>query len=76
MSQEQQEKNKEKVELAKQELDKDLEMLDRYDELVSDFIPDLRQQIYDALDKQIEINVKKFNMEIEISLNLNNATRE
>ena len=76
MSKEQQESYKETVENAQKEFDKFQENIDRYDELVSDFIPDLQQSIQDAIDTQIEINVQKFNMEIEITLNMNEATRE
>jgi len=76
MSKAQQEKYKDTVEQAKKDFEQFQTDLDRYDELVSDFIPQLRQNIFDSLDKQIEINIKKFNMEIEISLNMDQATRD
>ena len=76
MSKAQQEKYKDTVEQAKKDFEQFQTDLDRYDELVSDFIPQLRQNIFDSPDKQIEINIKKFNMEIEISLNMDQATRD
>ena len=50
--------------------------IDRYDELISSFIPDIKQSIQDSLDKQIEINITKFNLEIEITLDMDQATRD
>lgn len=76
MSKAQQESYKDTVEQAKKEFDEFKENIDRYDELVSDFIPDLKQSVQDAIDKQIEINVQKFNMEIEITLDMDQATRD
>ena len=76
MSKSQQESYKETVEAAKKEFDKFKTNIDRYDELVSNFIPQLQQNIQDSIDKQIELNVKKFNLEIDVTLNLNQATRD
>lgn len=76
MSKKQQESYKETVENAKKEFEDFKKNIDRYDELVSDFIPDLQQSIQDTIDKQVEINVEKFNMEIEITLNMDQATRD
>lgn len=50
--------------------------IDRYDELVSDFIPNIQQSIQDAIDKQIENNIQKFNIEIEVALDMSQATRD
>ena len=76
MSKEAQETYKDTVEAAKENFEKFKTDLDRYDELISDFIPNLQQSIQDAIDKQIEINVQKFNMEIEITLDMDQATRD
>ena len=71
-----QESFKTTVEAAQESFDKFKEDLDRYDELVSDFIPSIYDEIEQAFDQQIEINVQKFNMELEITLDMNEATRE
>ena len=76
MSKTQQESYKETIEQAEKDFDKFKTNIDRYDELVSDFIPQLQQDIQDSIDKQIELNVKKFNLEIDVTLNLNQATRD
>jgi multidrug resistance efflux pump len=76
MSKTQQESYKETIEQAEKDFDKFKTNIDRYDELVSDFIPQLQQNIQDSIDKQIELNVKKFNLEIDVTLNLNQATRD
>lgn len=76
MSAEEQEKYKETVEKAKEDLDKFTEDLDRYDELVSDFIPGLSNEIQDAIDQEIELNIKKFNLEFDVRLNMKDATKD
>ena len=76
MSAEEQEKYKETVEQAKEDLDKFTEELDRYDELVSDEIPGLSNEIQDAIDEEIELNIKKFNLEFDIRLNLKDAQKD
>ena len=76
MSAEEQEAYKETVEQAKEDLDKFTEDLDRYDELVSDFIPGLNNEIQDAIDEEIELNIKKFNLEFDIRLNLKDAQKD
>ena len=76
MSKTQQESYKKTVEQAEKDFDKFKTNIDRYDELVSDFIPQLHQSIQDSIDKQIELNVEKFNLEITVTLDLNQATRD
>ena len=76
MSASEQEKYKETVEQAKEDLDKFTEDLDRYDELVSDTIPGLGNEIQDAIDEEIELNIKKFNLEFEVRLGLKDATKD
>lgn len=64
------------VDNAKEAFEKFKENLDRYDELVSDFIPGIEQEIFDAFDQQVEINIQKFNMEVDLTLDMNQATRD
>lgn len=76
MSKEEQEKYKDTVEQAKEDLEKFTEDLDRYDELISDFMPGLGQEIQDAIDEQIELNIKKFNIEFEVRLDMEEAEKD
>lgn len=76
MSAEAQETYKETVDKAKEDFDKFVENIERYDELVSNEIPGLEDDIQEAIDKQIEIQIEKFNMEIKIRLDLAEAERD
>ena len=76
MSAEAQETYKDTVEQAQEDFDKFVENIERYDELVSSEIPGLEDDIQEAIDKQIEIQIEKFNMEIEIRLDLAEAERD
>ena len=76
MSAEEQESYKEVVEQAKEDFKEFQKDLDRYDTLISNEIPQLAQSIQDAIDKQIELNIKKFNMEVDITLNFSEAERD
>ena len=68
--------NKKTIENAKEAFSQFKTDLDRYDELVSNFIPGLQQNILDAVDKQIELNIKKFNLEITVTLDMTQAERD
>lgn len=76
MSAEEQEKYKEVVEQAKKDFEEFEKTLNEYDDTVNDIIPDLEAQIQDAIDKQIEIRIEEFNMEIKIRLDLAEAERD
>lgn len=76
MSAESQEAYKETMEQAQEDFDKFVENIERYDELVSSEIPELENNIQDVIDQQIEIQIEKFNMEIEIRLDLAEAERD
>lgn len=76
MSAEAQEKYKDTVENAKENFDKFVENISRYDELISDEIPGLEDEIQDAINEKIEIQIEEFDMEIEIRLNLAEAERD
>ena len=76
MSKNAQEKYQETVEKAKEDFEKFQTDLDRYDELISDFIPDLYQSIQDAASEKIELQIKQFNYKFEIRLELQQAKRD
>lgn len=76
MSASKQEKYKDTIEKEKENFEEFKKNIDRYDELVSSFIPDLQQNIQDAIDKQVDIQIEEFDMEIEIRLNLKEAQQD
>lgn len=76
MSKEEQENFKETIEQAKKDFEQWQKDMDRYDELVSDFIPGLENDIQDAIDEEIEINIKKFNLEFEVKLDIADAQKD
>ena len=76
MSAEEQEKFKDTVEAAKKNFDNFTKAIEDYDTLISDTIPGLEDDIQAAIDKEIEIKITEFNMEIEIRLDLAEAERD
>ena len=64
------------IDNAKQNFDEFKQNLDRYDDLVTDTIPGIADSISDSLDKQLEINIEKFNYEIKIRLDISEAERD
>lgn len=76
MSKEQQESYKDTLDAAKEDFSKFEEQLKDYDDTVSSIIPELQQNIQDAIDEQIELNIKKFNMEFEIRLDMTEAKKD
>ena len=76
MSAEEQEKFKETLDKAKEDFDEFVKDIEEYDETVTETIPGLKKDIQEAIDKQIEIQIEKFNMEIEIRLDLAEAERD
>ena len=76
MSAEEQESYKEVVEKAKKDYEKFKENIDRYDTVITDEIPGLEDQIQDIVDQEIEINVKKFTMGIELRLEMKEAEQD
>lgn len=70
-----QEKYQDTLDQAKENWSQFLEDMERYDELITDFIPDLQDKITEDMNKQIELNVEKFDMEIEIRLDMKEATK-
>ncbi len=76
MSAEEQEGFKDTVEAAKEDYETFKSQMERYDELISSFIPDIEDSIQDAIDKEIEINIQKFTMEVELRLDMAEAERD
>lgn len=76
MSAEEQEGFKATVEVAKKNYEKFKDDISNYDTLISETIPELREQIEDALSKEIEIQITKFNLEFDVTLNLTEATKK
>ena len=61
---------------AKKNYEKFKNDISNYDTLISETIPELREQIEDALSKEIEIQITKFNLEFDVTLNLTEATKK
>lgn len=61
------------VEAAEKRWEKFKEAVSDYDNLIGSTIPGLEQSIQDAVDKQIEIKIKEFDMEIELALDIKDA---
>lgn len=76
MTKEQQDAYKDTVEQAKKDFEDFKKALDEYDNTITNTIPDLEKDIQDAVDKQIEIKIKEFTMEIEIRLDMSEAERD
>ena len=76
MSAEAQKSFKNTVEQAKKDFDTFTKNIDRYDEIVTDMIPGLEADIQDAIDEKIDLQIEKFDMEIEIRLDLAEAERD
>lgn len=76
MSADEQKTYKDVVEQVKKEYETFKDNLDKYDELISSTIPDLEDKITDALLSAIEIQVQKFDMEVELRLNMGEAMRD
>ena len=71
-----QENFKDTVENAKKNFEKFVENINRYDEVITDLIPGLEKDVQEAIDKQIDIKIQEFDMEIEIRLDLAEAERD
>ena len=76
LSEEAQKGYKNTVEQAEKNWKEFLDDISEYDELVSEMIPELEDEIQAAIDEQIEIQIEKFNMEIELRLDMAEAERE
>ena len=59
-----------------EDFDKMVKYIERYDELMTNMIPGLEDEIQEALNKKVEIAIEKFNMEIETRLEMSEAERD
>ena len=72
-----QEKFKEEVlDPAKEAFEEFKENIERYDELLLDEIPEIEDSLQKIADREIEINVQKLKMEVEIRLDLSEAEKD
>lgn len=76
MSETEQKNFKSTIEQAKKDYDQFQKDMEYYENLMSETIPGLEEEIQDALDKQIEIQIQKFTMEVEIRLDMAEAERD
>ena len=58
---------------AEKKWNKFKDLVSDYDNLIGSTIPGLEQDIQDAIDDQLEIKIKEFDMEIELALNIKQA---
>lgn len=76
MSADAQENYESTVEAAEKRWEEFLSKISEYDTVIGDTIPGLEEEIQAAIDKQIEIQIREFNMEVEVGLNLAEAREE
>lgn len=76
MSAEQQEKYQETLDEAKEAFDKFMEDIERYDEVSHELIQDLIDSLTDAAYQEIELNLEKLNLELEVKLDLTEAIKD
>ena len=67
---------KEAIEQKQKEFDEWKENVERYDEIVSQEIPDIKEALRDAIDQEVEINITKFKYKIEVKIDFNEALRD
>ncbi|MCC8068723.1 MAG: phage tail tape measure protein, partial [Ruminococcus sp.] len=76
MSAEEQEAYKDTLEDIKDDYQDFIDAISDYDTLISETIPGLEDDIQDAIDEQIEIQITKFTMEVEIRLDMEEAEKD
>ena len=76
MSAEEQEGFKTTVEDAKEDYETFKSQMEHYNELVSSFVPEIEDAIQDTIDEEIENNIQKFTMEVELRLDMAEAERD
>ena len=76
MSAEEQQKNKDLLENAKLKYENLKKDIQRYDKIISEEIPGLEKSIQEAIDKQTEINIKKFKIKVDLEMDMSEAQRE
>lgn len=65
---EQQQKMKQGIEIAKKHYEELKDLIERYDQLMADEIPEIQDSIQDIANEQIEIQIDKFKVKIELEL--------
>lgn len=77
MSAEAQDKFKEEtLDPAKKSYDEFKEKLENYDDLILDTIPEIENALDNIVDREVEINIQKLNMEVELRLDLTEAQKD
>lgn len=76
MGAEAQEGFKDTIDKAKEDFETFTNNLDRYDEVITNLIPGLEADIQSAVDEKIDLQIEKFDMEIELRLKLAEAERD
>ena len=76
LSAKQQEKYKSTVDQAKQRYEQLQKLIKQYEELMTDTIPDLQDALSDAKDSIVDLQISKFKIKIDITLDLAEATKE
>lgn len=77
MSAEAQDKFKEEtLDPAQKSYDEFKEKLENYDDLILDTIPEIENALDDIVDREVEINIQKLNMEVELRLDLTEAQKD
>lgn len=76
MTKEEQEAFQDTLDKAEKKFEVFKENIEEYDEIITDLIPGLEDDIQEALDEEIEIAIEKFNMEIETRLDMSQAERD
>ena len=71
-----QEKQQEKLDQAKEDYEKFMEMIGEYEDVLLDTIPEIENQLDDITDREIEIQIQKLNMEVELRLDLTQAQKD
>lgn len=64
------------AERAQEQYDKMKEALERYEEVILNEIPGYDEETREALNKQIENNIKKFHYELDLHVNLNTLEKD
>ena len=76
MSAEEQQKNKDMLEKAKQKYENLKKDIQRYDKIISEEIPGLEKAVQEAIDKQTQINIQKFKVKVDLEMDMSEAQRE
>lgn len=76
MTAEEQEAYEKTVEKAKKDFEEFKDQIDDYDKLMSDTIPGLEDDIQEAINDQIDIQIDKFHMEVDMDLDMSEAQRK